>query len=233
MKEHERRSRPVLFFTKDSEFPYWGKGSSFFVSSDQNVYWITARHVMENQGAAESELMITPGHGSEILVPFNEQTLEEQNPKYEGFQDIYILRVNTAEYYASKDAVLYAWDIDHDFFDNGKLSTGDDLYILGYPSESRFVDYELKNIEVAKANLHVTYQGPSIEEHCHTLQLDSSITIEDFDGLSGGVVIRYPLEANEPIQLVGMIIRGSAKEGFIHCIDSAVINESVRILEAT
>jgi hypothetical protein len=86
MNEHERASRPVLFRMNDSEYPYWGRGSSLFVSSDQNVYWITARHVIEKQGASAHDLLITPSDESAVSVPFNELIQIEKDPDNADFR---------------------------------------------------------------------------------------------------------------------------------------------------
>jgi hypothetical protein len=232
MKEQERPSRPVLFFTKESEFPYWGKGSSFFVASDQHVYWVTARHVMENQEASPHDLMITPGDDSAISIPFNELLQIVKGPDNEDFRDIYMLRVNMEEFWESTDSELYAWNIDRDFYDCSKLSTGEELFLLGFPSESRFVDYDVKRIHFTQAVLRDIYNGPTTEEHCHELRLETSITLEELDGLSGGVVFRYPREPKEPSQLAGLLVRGTSQSGIIRFIDCAVINEFVHLSEA-
>ncbi len=232
MKEQERPSRPVLFFTEESEFPYWGKGSSFFVASDQHVYWVTARHVMENQGASPYDLLITPSDDSAISVPFVERLQIENDPDNEDFRDICMLRVNIEEFLESTDSELYAWNINRDFYDCTNLSTGDELFLLGFPSESRFVDYDVKRIHFTKVVLRGVYQEQSSDEHCHKLRLETSITLDELDGLSGGAVFRYPSDPNEPAKLVGLVIRGTSGSGIIHFIDSAILGEFVRKSEA-
>lgn len=231
MKEHELPSRPVLFFTKNSDYPYWGKGSSFFITSGPHIYWLTARHVMENQRASPHELMITPGDSSVVSVPFDKLLQIKNGP--EDFRDLYMLRINKAEFWESTDSAIYAWDINRDFFDCSKLLPGDELFLLGYPSESRFVDYDVKRIHFTQVILRGIYQGRSSEEHCHVLELETSVTLDDLDGLSGGVVFRYPRNPDEPAQAVGLIIRGTAESGIIRFIDCTVINEFVRLSETT
>ncbi|MCW9057592.1 MAG: hypothetical protein OQL11_01775 [Gammaproteobacteria bacterium] len=232
MKEHERPSRPVLFFTKESDYPYWGIGSSFFIASDQHVYWITARHVMEKQGALPHDLKITPGDDSAISVPFSELLQIEKGLDNEDFRDLYMLKVNMDEFWESTDSELYAWNISRDFYDCTKLSTGEELFLLGFPSESRFVDYDVKRIHFTQVVLRGIYLGQTSEEHCHELQLETSVTLEELDGLSGGVVFRYPRNPEEPSQMVGLLIRGTSKSGILRFIDCAVINEFVRLSEA-
>jgi len=232
MKEHERPSRPVLFFTKESDYPYWGKGSSFFITSGQHIYWITARHVMENQRVSPQELMITPGDNSVISVPFDSLLQIKRGPDNEDFRDLYMLRIDMAEFWESTDSDIYAWDTSRDFYDCSKLVRGEELFLLGYPSESRFIDYDSRRIHFTQVVLRGIYQGLSSEEHCHVLELETSITLDDLDGLSGGVVFRYPRNPREPVQSVGLIIRGSAESGIIRFIDCAVIKDFVRLSES-
>jgi hypothetical protein len=231
MKEHERPSRPVLFFTKESDYPYWGRGSSFFITSGSNIYWITAQHVIENQKASPKDLMITPGNESTVSVPFDNLFKIKKSDENEDFRDLFMLRVNLDEFWESKDSDIYAWNINRDFFDSEKLSPGDELFLLGYPSESRYVDYDVKRIHFTRVVLRGLYQNPAHDDHCHVLKLETSVSINDLDGLSGGVVFRYPQNPEEPVQVVGLMIRGSVERGNVHFVGSNVIREFVHIAE--
>lgn len=188
---------------------------------------------MENQRASAHDLMITPSDDSVISVPFNELLQIVKGPENEDFRDIYMLRVNMEEFWDSTDSELYAWNIKRDFFDCSKLSLGEELFLLGFPFESRFVDYEVKRIHFTKTVLRGIYDGPTTEEYCHKLRLETSITLEQLDGLSGGTVFRYPRNLEEPSQLVGLLVRGTSQSGIVHFIDCAVIDEFVRLSETT
>jgi hypothetical protein len=186
---------------------------------------------MENQGASPHNLMITPGHDSAISVPFNELLQIKKGSDNEDFRDLYMLRVNMEEFWESTDSELYAWNINRDFYDCSKLLAGEELFLIGFPSESRFVDYDVKRIHFTQVVLRGIYQGQTSEEHCHKLQLETSVTIEELDGLSGAVVFRYPRNPEEPCQVVGLLIRGTSKSGIIRFIDCAVIDDFVRLSE--
>ena len=228
LKEHERPSRPVLFFTEGSDFPYWGKGSSFFITNGSCRFWVTAQHVIDNQGASVQDLMITPSDETAIPIPFNEQIEINQGSEYEDYRDICIIRVDFDKFWETKESDLYAWNIDRDFYDCSRLSNGEELYLLGFPSESRYVDYDVKTIHFTSNVLRGIYQGPATENNCYTLQLETSIELDDLDGLSGSVVFRYPYTLDEPVQAVGMLIRGSASSAILEFIDCAVIRDFVR-----
>jgi hypothetical protein len=232
MQEVERPSRPVLFLAKESEYPYWGRGSSLFVASDRNVYWLTARHVIERQGASAPDLIVTPTDDSAITVPFNELIQIARDPDNPDYKDLFMLRINLEEFWGSTDSELYAWNIDRNFFDCSQLSQGDELFVLGFPSESRFVDYETKRVHFTKVVLRGVYEGLSSEEHCHKLRLETSVDLKELDGLSGGTVFRHPRNPNEPSEFVGLVVRGTAVSGFVYFIDCAVIADFVRLSDA-
>ena len=56
--------------------------------------------------------------------------------------------------------------------------------------------------------------------------------LEQLDGLSGGVVFRHTPNPEEPTQIVGMVIRGTAGSGLIHFIDCGVIRDFVSLAES-
>jgi len=232
MQEAERPSRPVLFLTKESQYPYWGRGSSLFVASDRNIYWLTARHVLDRQGASAPNLMITPTDETAITVPFKDLFQIETEPNNPDFKDLYMLRLNMEEFWDTADSELYAWNIDRNFYDCRKLEHGDELFVLGFPSESRFVDYDVKRIHFTQVVLRGVYAGLALESHCHTLKIETSIELKDFDGVSGGTVFRHPRSPQEPSAFVGLAIRGSVESGLIHFVDCAVIAEFVRLSDA-
>ena len=143
-----------------------------------------------------------------------------------------MLRINLEEFSESTDSTLHAWNINRHFFDCNKLSHGDEIFILGFPSESRFVDYAVKRIHFTQVVLRGIYEGRSSEARCHKLRLETSITLKELDGLSGGTVFRHPRDPEKQTQLVGLLVRGSTKNGIVHFIDCAVIDEFVRLSDA-
>lgn len=96
------------------------------------------------------------------------------------------------------------------------LKPGDELWVIGYPSESNFIEYDNREINNTRSVLRAIYRGRSISEHCHELIIDSSIKLENYDGLSGSPIFHMKqLNRNKQAKalLVGMLLRGTALSG--------------------
>ena len=237
MIKFEEACRPVIFEQKHAEFSYWGKGSSFLIANSNNYYWVTASHVLINMGGHPDSLRICPSDNSQISLPFNEQyTVNKGSADDEDYKDIFMLRIDLNEFDSSGDAPLIAQDIDQGILRAERLEPDDELWVIGYPSESNFIDYESCSIKNTRSVLRAVYRGRSVSEHCHELIIESSIKLENYDGLSGGPVFhmkqvnRNGQVATYPL-LVGMLLRGTACSGIAHFVSSSVIVDIVNLLE--
>lgn len=176
-------------------------------------------------GSAES-LRIFPTDNSRISLPFdNKYTINKSVSDDDDFKDLYMLRIDLEDFNSSSDSQLVAQDIE----------------VWIYPSEKRFIDYENYTIRHTRVVLRATYNGHSISEHCHMLNVDSSVKLDNFDGLSGspvyymlrnkedrenGEAVDYPL-------FVGIVIRGTETSSTMHFISSDVIANFIRCAETT
>ena len=237
MSKFEEACRPVIFEQEHPEFSYWGKGSSFLIANSDNYYWVTASHVLINMGGRADSLRIFPSDNSTISVPFNTQyTVNKGSTDDEDYKDIFMLRIDLNEFDSSGDAPLIAQDIEHGILRAEQLELNDELWVIGYPSESNFIDCDSCEIKNTRSVLRAVYRGRSVSDHCHVLIIESSIKLENYDGLSGspvfhmkqlnlnGRVAVYPL-------LVGMLLRGTASSGIAHFVSSSVIVNIVNLAE--
>jgi len=229
MSSFEEACRPVNFEHEDAKFPYWGKGSSFLNANSRAYYWITASHVLSNIGGAARSVRIFPSDHSRISLPFNEKyTITEGLADDEDYKDVFVLRVDLDEFASSGDAPLVAQDIEKGIFLAEDLTLGNELWVIGYPSESNFVDYDAQKIKNTRSVLRALYQGPSISDHCHELRVESSVQLESYDGLSGGPVFYMQSKVSDgrtltyPM-LVGMLLRGTASSSIAHFVSSNII----------
>ncbi|MDQ3776613.1 MAG: serine protease [Pseudomonadota bacterium] len=237
MSKFEEACRPVIFEQKHAEFSYWGKGSSFLIANSNNCYWVTASHVLINTGGHADSLRIVPSDNSQISLSFNEQyTVNKGSADDEDYKDIFMLRIDLNEFDSSGDAPLVAQDIDQGILRAERLEPNDHLWVIGYPSESNFIDYESCAIKNTRSVLRAVYRGRSVSDYCHELIIESSIKLENYDGLSGGPVFhmkqvnRNGQVAAYPL-LVGMLLRGTASSGIAHFVSSSVIVDIVNLLE--
>lgn len=239
MNQFEEICRPVIFKHKDTELPYcyWGKGSSFLIASSDNYFWITASHVLVNMGGCAQSLRIFPSDNSKISLSFNEKyTVHKGSSDDEDYKDICMLRINLNEFDEFADTQLVAQDIEQGIFLAEELKPDDELWIIGYPAENNFIDYDNHEIKNTRSVLRAIYKGRSVLDHCHELAVESSIKLESFDGLSGSPVFYmkqatcgedvtiYPL-------LVGMLLRGTACSGIAHFVTVSVIVDIVNLVE--
>lgn len=237
MNDFEQACRPVIFEADDPEFSYWTKGSSFLIANSENYYWVTAAHVLENAKADVDSLRIFPSDNSKRSLPFNEKyRIKTNSTDNEDYEDIMMLRIDLGEFDDSGDMPLIAQDIDKGFLDAECLKKSDKLLIIGYPSESNFIEYENGIIKNTRSVISAVYDSKSFSDHCHKLTFVSSIKLESFDGLSGSPVY-YLKNANlngESLtypMLVGMLLRGTASSGIAHFVSSRVISRMVHLVK--
>ena len=237
MSQFEEACRPVVFAHDDPEFSYWTKGSSFLISNKKNYFWVTAAHVLVNPGGRAKSVRIFPSDNSKISLPFDEQyTVNKGLAEDEDYKDIFILRVDLNGFDRSGDAPLLAQDIEQGVSPAEYLEQDDELWVVGYPSESNGVDYDAREIKNTRSVLRGIYKGPSASDHCHKINIESSVKLISFDGLSGGPVFHMKQQTRDgetaiyPM-LVGMLLRGTASSGIAHFVSSSVIVNIVNLVE--
>jgi len=237
MNQFEEACRPVIFEYKHAEFSYWGKGSSFLVANSNSYFWITASHVLSNSRGSVQSLRIFPSDQSRVSLPFNEKyTIKRGLTDDEDHKDLFVLRIDLKEFDSFGDTPLVAQGIDRGMLPAEDLTRGDELWVIGYPSESNLIDYDSREIKNTRSVIRGVYRGRSISDHCHELGIESSIKLDTYDGLSGspvfhmkpgtdrGQVVFYPL-------LVGMLLRGTASSAIAHFVSSNVIVSLIGLAE--
>ncbi|STQ91168.1 hypothetical protein [Iodobacter fluviatilis] len=236
--------RRVLFKFKIGEDAcgYSGKGSSFLISSMDHCYWVAALHSIgpspSSINTSINTLKVTPSDDAEIYLPFDEK-YGWLNPEDQAeYKDICMLRVNLTEYLEYGDGKLKSVDIDLGFFAAKDLLQDEELFVVGYPAESNEVDYDAQKINNTRVVLKAKYMGFSeyAADYYHKIMVNSSIYLEDFDGLSGGPVFCTRDQLIDGVMLpryllVGMVIRGGASSGILRFIGSEVIKSIVDNIE--
>lgn len=238
MSAFEDACRPVIFEQNHQEFCYWGKGSSFLIANADNYYWVTASHVLKNMGGSVDSVRIFPSDNSRISLPFNEKyTVKADSSNGDDYKDILILRIDLHEFDSSGDTPLIAQDLEQGVLGAEHLQEDDELWVIGYPSESNFIDYDSRAIKNTRSVVRAVYKGRGYSDHCHKLIINTSLKLESLDGLSGSPVFHMKSKklngqlADYPL-LVGMLLRGTASSGIAHFVSSSVIAEMVRLAES-
>lgn len=238
MTSFDEASRPVIYESDQSDFAYWGKGSSFLVANSHWYYWVTAAHVLTNAKAHVQSLRIFPSDGSRISLPFNEQYIVNRGvTDDEDYKDLCVLRVDLHDFDRHGDAPLVAQDLEAGVMSADALMPSDELWIVGYPAESNLVDYESSKISNTRSVLRGIYQGKSSSANCHELRMETSVALESYDGLSGSPVYHMKRKVHDREEfvfpmLVGMLIRGTASSRIAHFVGSDVLASIVELAEA-
>jgi hypothetical protein len=233
--DFEQIARPVIFEHSDEAIPYWGKGSSMLLANRQYYFWITASHVLKNLGGSVEALRIFPLDDARISLPFDAQyTIKTSVSEDEDHRDVFALRINITEFEAFGDAPLIAQDTELGLLPAEDLKVGTVLWIIGYPAERDSIDYEQARINNSRAVIRAVYQGASVSDHCHVARVNSSISLEAYDGLSGSPVFYlHPVIHNGQVllfpQVVGMLLRGTASSNLVHFVSARVIGELIRL----
>jgi hypothetical protein len=222
--------RPVLFESEFEEFPYWGLGSSVLVWNANAYYWVTAKHVISNQGQSFEALRIFPTDSSRMSIPFN-ALCEIKSPESDDeFADLYILQVDMEQFAAFGDAPITAHDLTFGVYSPDKLSVGDKLVIVGYPAESRAVDYDEFKIKFQRKVFEASYAGTGSQTHCHRLKMKDNPEISTYNGISGAPVFHIVTLGTVSFpMMVGIMLRGTDSSQIGHFVGSHVIAHATQI----
>lgn len=225
----EESARPVLFEAACKDYTYWGLGSSVLVWTAETYFWITAKHVMENQGQSFKSLRVFPNDSSRMSLPFDALCLINSQGLDEDFTDLYILKIDLTDFAASGDAPLVAQDLDLGVHNPDLLTEGDELLIVGYPEESRSIDYEQFKIKYQRRIFKSKYIGPGEQRYCYTLKVKDNMGVTTYNGLSGAPVFRIVTQgAFSYPKLTGIILRGTATSQLCRFLGAHVIAHATK-----
>jgi hypothetical protein len=208
------------------------------LANSSHYYWLTAAHVIGNMGGSAEMLRIFPSDDSRVSLPFNEQyTIKKEGLEDEEYKDLFALRIDLKEFEEFGDTPLVAQDVERGLLAAESLAIGNELWIIGYPSESSSIDFESRTIKSNRAVIRAIYRGYSVSEHCHTASIETSVPLGDFDGLSGSPIffIRHSkLEERDVLfpLMVGVLLRGTAGSGLVHFVSSRVVSNLIQLAEA-
>lgn len=233
MNLHHEAARPILFEMVDSEYSYFGLGSSVLLSTSNQCYWVTARHVMENQGQDAETLRIYPSEASRSSIPFNFFLNIEREPQDPDFSDLYILQVDGRAFNDTGDAILTAQRVEDGLLNPATLRVGDELIVVGYPEESRAVDYEDFKIKYQRSVYVTCYSGDSPMKYCHQMKFREDHGLTTFNGLSGSPVYKMHTVGSCVLpKLVGILLRGTVSSNLCHFVSSQVLDYAIRKAES-
>lgn len=206
---------PVILYSGDESYPYYGVGTAFTVQWSKNIYLISAKHVWVNQGSRPENIRIFLQAGMELR--FDREAVMKDD--YSPAGDLLVLRVYQEDIEALSKNGLYWMDIEQ--------AIGDDVegvernyFICGYPGTGRSYDYDESLFSGTMGILFgkgICSQVPGLE----SLRLEQSGAVE-LRGYSGSPVIRY---ANGRMEFSGMVVAGSDTSGVVNYIPAQAVAE--------
>ncbi len=209
--------QPLVFETGLEETPYTTSGTVFMVGYEGKPYVLTTRHGLNPENGVP--ICVFPSDLSQQIIPLKNvfyapRTYEEEDFADlvgEDFVDLAVIEIDTAK--ITNQEVAQATLIDL------ALASGEwqseahlaDLFVMGYPSDKSYVDYETQEIRTDRTVLFGRYEGPSSLPYLHMMAIDSTHDLSTFSGFSGAPVFGWlHSPSGEPrIVLCGMAIRGT------------------------
>jgi hypothetical protein len=205
-------SRPVLFERREeSGFACYGAGSAVLLDWEGRGYVVTAKHVTR-QGSAET-LRIARDDDSLAFFRFETELIPKGDD--EDWKDLAFYRVHEGLDRRQWAHLALPLNIADLRLAAESYRPGTRLWLSGYPSSHRSIDYDLGHIEISRCLMEASYVGPDTSARGkHRIRIDAAI--DTFDGLSGSPVF-MELNANT-ILLAGILIQGSVSSGLAHFV---------------
>jgi hypothetical protein len=106
-----------------------------------------------------------------------------------------------------------------------------ELWVIGYPEEHSFVDYEQELLVNNRFALPARYVGPSSARHLHEAEVIDTHLLSTFSGFSGAPVFAYfesPGRRPEVV-LCGMALRATVNSRRLHFLDRSVLIDALNV----
>ena len=215
------RYAKLLFCLNHSvEHPYSLLGSATAIRWKGRCLLFCCHHQIRNY--APGDVVIPTDKEGKILISGSAVVWREPDGINFGeeYLDIRAMRFDPANYGVP--------NIELGFFD---LYDGDcwkreldaNLFLFGYPTSLRTVDYDKPSIDVQQIVTSAKYVEASNAEGVHRIQMNRTKGFSS-DGLSGGPVFHLAEDANGFfIGFVGVMLRGSDTSDVIHLIEAGQI----------
>ncbi|MBA1295942.1 hypothetical protein G7025_21475 [Pseudomonas lurida] len=207
---------PVVIYSEDENFPYWGVGTAFTVAWQENIYLVSAKHIWVNQKTTPKDIRIFL-RTSGVEIRFDREAIMKDD--YEPSQDLLVMRVYPDDIESLRANGLNWLDICYAIDDD--ISDEDKNYVVfGYPDTHRSYDYTEKQFSASLGILFGKKTSPQLPKlESLSIRTDENRCLR---GYSGSPVIRY---ANGQMEFSGMVIAGSGVSGVVNYIPAQFIAE--------
>lgn len=222
--------QPLVFETGFGEAPYSIFGTVFLVGFRGRAFVVTARHNLTLSGKGSNPLCIFPNDTSQRILPLQDVFFMPMDDVSEDFADFAIIEIdrNRLDDETSEAILIDCAKASGDWYEYALLSR---YFVLGYPSDYSFIDYERNVVAHGRIALVGKYVESSEPRYLHELDIDDSKGLSTFSGFSGGPVFSW-IE-KEPgrgeIAWCGMVVRGTPNSRRMHFVDREVLLSALKV----
>lgn len=205
---------PVFLLSGNSDYPYYGVGTAFILKHEDQLYAISAGHVLTSQKAAEDQFCLLTTKRT-ISVQFDRAMVfkSDSDPEH----DLLIRRI-----LPSQKATLFAAGIEpidsNETLESEFFGSAIEVAVVGYPEQGRNYDYE-KRLVSAQIYAVMSFPAESNVPGLQATQANGQVP-KSMRGMSGSVVVAlFPDE----VLFAGMAIMASEATGLVHFIPGSRI----------
>jgi len=209
---------PVIIETGAEEWPYSVRGTFFTIKIHDELYVVTARHVVEGNDA--NTVFFRYRNDSRFSLPLdtvikNTGYTDENSPEY---TDVIMYRVKKDEIEENIKYIPY----DSKNAPSESLKADDNLIIRGYPSERQ--DAQEDGIKEQAVIINGKYLNRSQISKCHNMALYPTEEFTFHDGYSGSPVF---LMKDSLFNFVGVLVKADSYNNEALFVDVSVLLEMV------
>lgn len=174
---------PVILRSSVEEYPYHGVGTAYILEHEQQLFVVSAQHVLVNQSAKASDFTILIRDAGYSLI-FDLEAVFQPDP--DPHFDILIRRIASFQRDLLVTQGVYwmgtEFAIDPQYYQDATA-----FYVFGYGEDDRSYDYDKKRISAGLTCLTAKLASPTLNEMV-TLQI-SGTRPNSFRGFSGSPVV--------------------------------------------
>jgi len=221
--------QPLVFETNLPECPYSTQGTVFMVGYAGRAFVVTARHLLRPDDCPA--ICIFPSDTSQRIMPLKDVFFVSNSHVPDDFMDVAVIEIDMKR--VTDPEIGNARLIDLNLASGDWLSESEtaEMFILGYPEEHSFVDYDHETLTNCRWTLHGRYAGASEVDYLHKFEVSGKHTLSAFSGFSGAPVFAWIKLSGDRGQIIlcGMALRGTMSSGLIHFLDRSVLLDALKV----
>jgi len=217
---------PLVFETGVDETPHSIAGTGFLIGYSGRVFFVTARHALKPDAIYPLCILSPSGY----VLPLKDVYFVPITASDEDFADLAIVEIDMQrvdmEHYETR--VISLESVTGDWQKNAQSSS---FFVLGFPKQYSWVDYEIGEVQMGFVELTGSYQGIGKTECLHELKVEKPSMLDDFSGFSGGPVFCRQLAADggQLVLLCGVAVQGTIESRIIYFIETSIIQVMLKL----